>query len=242
SYSNAKRRAAGRLGIEYRSVEYGSETVEEKIVNDIAALNAEDGVDGIIVQTPLPSHIREASLLNAIDEFRDVDCGGDKCRGKLYSGHPIYVPATASAVVEILRRGGYETAGKHVVILGRGYNAGMPLAVLLLRKGEGDATVTVCHSKTRDLSKYTLSADILICAVGKAGILTAEMVRPGAVIVDVGINSIRDENAPGGYRITGDAAPDVAEVAGAITPVPGGVGPVTVACLMFNVANAFISR
>ena len=192
----------------------------------------------------MPSRLDERRILDRIPQMKDVDCASTYNRGRLYSGKPLHAPATAQAVVEMLVRSGFSPAGKHVVVLGRSLVVGKPLANLLMMKSAGgDATVTVCHSKTVDVRAFTRRADILVSALGRPSYVTRDMVSPGTVVVDVGINSIPDPSTKSGYRIVGDVDYEgVSEVASAITPVPGGVGPVTTSVLMKNVARAYLSR
>jgi len=192
--------------------------------------------DGILVQLPLPGHVDTQRVLDAVPADRDVDGFHPENAGLLSQGRPRFVPCTAAGVQRMLIDAGVETAGKHAVIIGRSDIVGKPLALLLASRGTGgDATVTICHSRSENLAAICRQADILVAAVGKPGLVTADMVKPGAAVIDVGINRIADPAAKGGSRLVGDVdfAP-VAEVAGAISPVPGGVGPLTVAMLLAN--------
>jgi methylenetetrahydrofolate dehydrogenase (NADP+)/methenyltetrahydrofolate cyclohydrolase len=210
----------------------------------VRSLNADETVDGILVQSPLPPHLDENEVVNLIDPAKDVDGFHPVNVGKLLIGEETFVSCTPAGVQELLIRSGVETRGAHVVIVGRSTIVGKPLAALLMQKADGaDATVTVCHSRTRDLPSVTRSADILVAAIGRARFVTAEMVRPGAVVIDVGINRVEDASAKRGYRLVGDVDFDgVAEVASKITPVPGGVGPMTIAMLMRNTLLAYRRR
>lgn len=205
-------------------------------------LNADPQVHGILVQSPLPPQFDETRTFNRVDPAKDVDGFGATNLGLLVqgAGDPL-TACTPTGIVEILRRCGVETAGKQVVVVGRSLIVGKPLSLLLSRKGPGgDATVTLCHSRTRDLATVCRTADILVAAIGRAGFITAEMVRPGAVVIDVGINRVIDRTRKRGYRIVGDVDFDaVAEKASLITPVPGGVGPLTIACLLRNTVKAW---
>ena len=205
-------------------------------------LNADPRIHGILVQLPLPKHIDSEKVLRRIDPAKDVDGFHPVNVGKLVTGdRTAFRPATPYGVQQMLIRSGIETKGAHAVIVGRSNIVGKPMANLLIQQGPGgDATVTVCHSRTRDLPAVTRSADILIAAIGKAEFVTADMVRPGAVVIDVGINRVDDASQAKGYRLVGDVAyGPVAEVASAITPVPGGVGPMTIAMLLQNTLQAW---
>ncbi len=238
SYVRGKTRAAEEVGIASDTLTYGADLTEAELLAVIADLNARDDVDGILVQLPLPAHIDERKVIHAINPDKDVDGFHPINAGRLAIGEPGFVPATPAGVVEMLRRSGYDPRGAHVVVVGRSNIVGKPLANLLLRKGI-DATVTVCHSRTRDLPALTRQADVLVAAIGIAGFITADMVREGAVVIDVGINRVEDAAHPRGYRLTGDVDFDaVAEKAGAITPVPGGVGPMTIAMLLASTLEA----
>jgi methylenetetrahydrofolate dehydrogenase (NADP+)/methenyltetrahydrofolate cyclohydrolase len=210
-------------------------TTQAQLLELIAKLNADAAVHGILVQLPLPKPIDENTIINAVDPNKDVDGFHPVNLGRLAAGGPRFVPCTPLGVQALLVRNGIATAGAHAVIVGRSTIVGKPLALLLMRKGEGgDATVTVAHSRSRDLAAITRSADILIAAIGQARFITAEMVKPGAAVIDVGINRVPDRKAP-----VGDVDFDpVAEIAGAITPVPGGVGPMTITMLLHNTLRA----
>jgi len=215
-------------------------TSQEELLAVIARFNADDRVHGMLVQLPLPDHVDEEAVLRAIDPSKDVDGFHPVNVGRLSSGQPGFVPATPLGVREILLREGIETRGRHAVVVGRSNIVGRPMASLLLRYGAGgDATVTVCHSRTADLGSVTRLADILIVAVGRPRMVTREMVKPGAVVIDVGINRVEDPERPGKTRLVGDVDYDgAAQVASAITPVPGGVGPMTIAMLLKNTLEA----
>jgi methylenetetrahydrofolate dehydrogenase (NADP+)/methenyltetrahydrofolate cyclohydrolase len=211
------------------------------LLETVDRLNADGQIHGILVQLPLPKHINSERVLRRIDPAKDVDGFHPVNVGKLVVGdRTAFRPATPYGVQQMLMRSGIETRGAHAVIVGRSNIVGRPMANLLIQQGPGgDATVTVCHSKTRDLPSVTRSADILIAAIGKAEFVTVDMVRPGAVVIDVGINRVDDASRPRGYRLAGDVAyGPVAQVASAITPVPGGVGPMTIAMLLQNTLQA----
>ena len=238
SYVRAKARAAGEAGIDAETLGRPADLSQNDLLALIGDLNADDDVDGVLVQLPLPAHVDEAAVVRAVDPAKDVDGFHPENVGRLVLGEPTLEPCTPAGVVELLRRAGVETAGAHAVVVGRSNIVGKPMASLLLRRGL-DATVTVCHSRTRDLGTITRQADILVAAIGRPAFVTADMVRPGAAVVDVGINRVDDAARERGYRLVGDVDFDaVAEVAGAITPVPGGVGPMTIAMLLANTLEA----
>jgi methylenetetrahydrofolate dehydrogenase (NADP+)/methenyltetrahydrofolate cyclohydrolase len=221
------------VGIAGRFVEIEGAATEAHAVETIAALNADDAVDGIIVQMPLPPTIRLRAVVDAVDPAKDIDGIHPLNAGLLRLGYDGFLPATAHAAVEILRRSGIEIAGRTAVVVGRSPVVGMPAAFLLVRE---DATVTVCHSRTRDLASHVRSAEIVIVAAGRPGLITGEMLRPGAAVVDVGINVVAG-------RIVGDVDMSTAgRVASAITPVPGGVGPLTNALLLTHLVRAARNR
>jgi methylenetetrahydrofolate dehydrogenase (NADP+)/methenyltetrahydrofolate cyclohydrolase len=216
-------------------------TTEPELLETVDRLNADSQIHGILVQLPLPKHVNSEKVLRRIDPAKDVDGFHPLNVGKLVTGdRTAFRPATPYGVQQMLIRSGIETKGAHAVIVGRSNIVGRPMANLLIQQGPGgDATVTVCHSRTRDLPQVTRTADILIAAIGKAEFVTADMVRPGAVVIDVGINRVEDASRPRGYRLVGDVAYEpVARIASAITPVPGGVGPMTIAMLLQNTLQA----
>jgi len=238
SYVKSKASAAARVGIEADVVRAPATADTEALVALVGALARDEHgpADGILVQLPLPGHVDTQRVLDAVPADRDVDGFHPENAGLLSQGRPRFVPCTAAGVQRMLIDAGVETAGKHAVIIGRSDIVGKPLALLLASRGTGgDATVTICHSRSENLAAICRQADILVAAVGKPGLVTADMVKPGAAVIDVGINRIADAAAKGGSRLVGDVdfAP-VAEVAGAISPVPGGVGPLTVAMLLAN--------
>ena len=238
SYVKSKASAAVRVGIEADVVRVPATADTEALVELVGALARDEQgpADGILVQLPLPGHVDTQRVLDAVPADRDVDGFHPENAGLLSQGRPRFVPCTAAGVQRMLIDAGVETAGKHAVIIGRSDIVGKPLALLLASRGTGgDATVTICHSRSENLAAICRQADILVAAVGKPGLVTADMVKPGAAVIDVGINRIADPAAKGGSRLVGDVdfAP-VAEVAGAISPVPGGVGPLTVAMLLAN--------
>jgi methylenetetrahydrofolate dehydrogenase (NADP+) / methenyltetrahydrofolate cyclohydrolase len=236
-YVRMKGRAADRAGFQSRQITMPEDTPEDELLGVIAGLNADPDVHGILVQLPLPKHITTASVLLAVDPAKDVDGFHPVNAGRLSSGDDtVLAPCTPAGIIEMLLRSGYDPAGKHVVVVGRSNIVGKPVALLLLRTGRGgNATVTIAHSRTPDLGSITRQADILIAAVGRAELIKRDMVKPGVVVIDVGVNRVDDASAPKGYRLVGDVAYDeVSEVAEAITPVPGGVGPMTITMLLRN--------
>ena len=240
-YVRMKNRDAEQVGFYSRQVTLPEETPEDEVLGVVEGLNADPRIHGLLVQLPLPKHIDEDRVIRAIDPAKDVDGFHPLNVGRLSIGdRDVLAPCTPAGVVEMLLRSGYEPAGKHVVVVGRSNIVGKPLALLLLRRGrDGDATVTVAHSRTADLGEVTRQADILVAAVGVPELIRAEMVKPGAVVIDVGVNRVDDPSRERGYRLVGDVAFDeVAEVAEAITPVPGGVGPMTRTMLLANTLEA----
>ena len=240
-YVRSKGRACEEAGMHSETIRLPAETSEAELLATIDRLNRDPAIHGMLVQLPLPRHIDGERVLHAIDPAKDVDGFHPVNVGKLVLGDPTgFRPATPYGVQQMLIRSGIETAGAHVVIVGRSNIVGRPMAGLLLQKGPGgDATVTVCHSRSRDLPSLTRQADILVAAIGRAEFVTADMVRAGATVIDVGINRVDDPAQPRGYRLVGDVAFDaVAAKAGAITPVPGGVGPMTIAMLLVNTLQA----
>lgn len=239
-YVNMKEKACGKLGIYFDKIIKPQDYPESELLQLIDSLNHRDDIHGILVQSPLPKHIDEGKAILKIDPAKDVDGFHPTSQGLMLAGKPTFLPATPAGVVELLWRSGNKPSGKHVVILGRGYLVGRPLAVLLALKLEkANATVTICHTGTKDIPYYTRQADIIVAAIGRAQFLKKEMVKPGAVVIDVGTNYIEDPNHPKGRRLVGDVDFDgVREVAKAITPVPGGVGPMTIAMLLTNTVKA----
>lgn len=238
SYVRGKTKAAAEAGIESDTLTYGADISEEKLLGIVRDLNEDDSVDGILVQLPLPDHISESKVIHAIDPEKDVDGFHPENVGRLSLGEPGFVSATPAGIMEMLRRSNIETSGRHAVVIGRSNIVGRPLASLLLHRGI-DATVTVCHSRTRDLPAMARQADLLVAAIGRAEFVTADMVKNGAVVIDVGINRVDDASRERGYRLVGDVDFEtVRERASAITPVPGGVGPMTIAMLLKNTLAA----
>lgn len=245
SYVLKKKKVSQSLGIESEVFVYPEDITREELLSHVRSFNQKDTVDGILVQSPMPGHLDESEIFNAIDPIKDVDGFHRINSGKLFQEDDDgFVPCTPLGVVEMLKRSGIQTAGKHVVVIGRSLIVGKPLAMLLSRKHEwGNATVTICHSRSSDLANITRTADILIAAIGRPEFVKASMVKPGATVIDVGINRVPDPASPKGYRLTGDVAyGEVAPLCSHITPVPGGVGPMTVAMLMSNTLKAYRLR
>jgi methylenetetrahydrofolate dehydrogenase (NADP+) / methenyltetrahydrofolate cyclohydrolase len=244
-YVRSKGKACEEAGMHSLTIRLPAETSEAELLATVDKLNHDPAIHGILVQLPLPKHINSERVLHRIDPAKDVDGFHPVNVGKLVTGDKsAFRPATPYGVQQMLIRSGIETRGANAVIVGRSNIVGKPMANLLIQQGPGgDATVTVCHSRTRDLPAVTRTADILIAAIGKPEFVTADMVRPGAVVIDVGINRVDDPSLPKGYRLTGDVAyGPVARIASAITPVPGGVGPMTIAMLLQNTLQAMRQR
>ncbi len=238
SYVRGKTRAAAEIGLDAATISLPATATEAEILAVVARLNADDGVDGVLVQLPLPAGVRERAVVAAVLPGKDVDGFHPVNAGTVVTTTGGLAPCTPSGVIELLRRYGIETRGRHAVVVGRSNVVGRPMAWLLTRPPQ-NATVTVCHRHTPDLGHFTRMADLLIVAVGHPGLVTAEMVKDGAVVVDVGINRIDDPGDARGYRLTGDVDfAGVAPKASFITPVPGGVGPMTIAMLLRNTIEA----
>lgn len=239
-YVRSKRRTCEELGVNSYAHDLPENTTERKLLNLVKKLNEDPKVHGILVQMPLPKHIDEQKVLNAIDPAKDVDGFHPVNVGRLLNGEECFVACTPAGCQELLMRSGHDPAGKHVVIVGRSNIVGKPVAALLMQKGAGgNATVTVCHSRTKKLPSITQQADILIAAIGIPEFVKARMVKDGVVVIDVGINRIEDKTKKSGYRLVGDVDfKGVSKKARAITPVPGGVGPMTIAMLMKNTVLA----
>ena len=241
AYVRSKDKTCGELGMYSQKFELPASTSQEELVALVRQLNGDPLIHGILVQSPPPAHIDEAAVIEAIDPRKDVDGFHPVNVAKLALGTGDgFVPCTPLGCQRLLLEAGVETAGAHAVVLGRSMIVGKPMALLLMQKGRGgDATVTVAHSRTRDLAAVCRSADILIAAIGRPEFVKAEFVREGAVVIDVGINRVVDPNSPKGHKLVGDVAfSEVAPKSRAITPVPGGVGPMTIAMLMQNTIRA----
>ena len=240
-YVAAKAKASEECGIESRNVHLPDDASEARVLGVLTDFNHDPDVDGILLQLPLPKQIDSDRAIATISPEKDVDGFHPENLGRLAAGSPRFVPCTPLGIRELLLRNGVETAGAEVVVLGRSVIVGKPMALLLSQKGRGgDATVTVCHSRSRDIAAHTRRADILIAAMGVARFVKGDMVKDGAVVVDVGINRVDDASAAKGYALVGDVDFEpVAQRASLITPVPGGVGPMTVAMLMANTLAAY---
>lgn len=241
SYVRKKEQTAAEIGVEGRIFLPPISITQAEILGLIDQLNADPSVDGILVQSPLPSHLDELAVFRRVSPEKDVDGFHTLNLGKVAQEDPTgFVACTPAGIMELLRRSAVDLKGKHVVVLGRSLIVGKPVALLALQKRAGaNGTVTVCHSATRDLPAITRLADVLIAAIGRPEFVTADMVKPGAVVIDVGINRVPDTTRKTGYRLTGDVAfASVAPLCSRITPVPGGVGPMTVAMLMSNTIKA----
>lgn len=242
SYVRKKQKTAERIGIGSQLHILPEDISKEALFEKIDALNADPDVNGILVQAPLPKHIDETETFNRVLPGKDVDGFNTLNIGKLCQEDSSgFVACTPAGIVELIERSGIETEGKHVVVLGRSQIVGKPAALLMMRKAiPGNATVTVCHSRTKDLASVTRQADVLIAAIGRANFVTGDMVKDGVAVIDVGINRVEDATKKRGYRLVGDVEFDaVAPKSSHITPVPGGVGPMTVAMLMHNTLRAF---
>ncbi|MDP9295525.1 MAG: bifunctional 5,10-methylenetetrahydrofolate dehydrogenase/5,10-methenyltetrahydrofolate cyclohydrolase [Actinomycetota bacterium] len=232
-YVGSKQKASADVGIHSERVDLPADVSQEELLAGVERLNTDPRISGMIVQLPLPEHISELAVQQAVAPSKDVDCLGPTNVGLMTRGEALFLPATPYGVVEMLVRSDMEIEGADVTIVGRGGLVGMPLAIMLAQRSRrGNATVTLCHTRTRDVGAHTRTADVVVVATGVPGSLRADMVKPGATVVDVGINRVDG-------KVVGDVAFDeVAEVAGAITPVPGGVGPMTVAMLLVNTVAA----
>lgn len=236
TYVNSKVRTCEKIGFGSGLIRLPETTTEEELLAKVNELNNDPEVDGFIVQLPLPKHISEQKIIEAIDPKKDVDGFHPANVGRMALNLPAFLPATPYGVLQLLDRSGIKTAGKHCVVIGRSHIVGSPMSILMARNTEpGNCTVTICHSKTQNLKQHTLKADILIVAIGRPNYVTADMVKEGAVVIDVGIHRIPDNTKKSGFRLTGDVAYDeVAPKCSYITPVPGGVGPMTIVSLLMN--------
>lgn len=236
TYVNAKVKACGECGFESTLVRLEENVSEEELLKVVADINENLDIDGLIVQLPLPKHISVEKVTNKIKPEKDVDGFTPANVGRMALNWPAYVAATPYGIIELLKRYNIETSGKHCVVIGRSHIVGSPMSILMARNGyPGNATVTLTHSRTANLPEIAKTADILIVALGKPHFVTADMVKPGAVVIDVGIHRIEDASKKSGFKLVGDVKFDeVSEIASAITPVPGGVGPMTIASLLYN--------
>jgi methylenetetrahydrofolate dehydrogenase (NADP+)/methenyltetrahydrofolate cyclohydrolase len=244
TYVNSKVKSCMQVGFNSTLIELPENTTEEQLLHEIDILNLDKDIDGFIVQLPLPQHIDEQKIIMAIDPLKDVDGFHPVNVGKMTLELPTLLPATPYGIMELLERYQISTAGKNIVVIGRSHIVGRPMSILLSQKRKvGDATVILTHSRTQNLVEFTQKADIIIAALGKAEFLTGEMVKQGVVIIDVGITRIEDQTKKQGYRLAGDVHfESVSKKASYITPVPGGVGPMTIAMLLKNTLNTCISN
>jgi methylenetetrahydrofolate dehydrogenase (NADP+)/methenyltetrahydrofolate cyclohydrolase len=240
TYVSAKVKACEKVGFISTLVRLPETTTENELLAKVNELNNDIDIDGYIVQLPLPKHIKEEKILEAIDYKKDVDGFHAINVGRMTLGLETYLPATPAGILELLQRYKIETVGKHCVVIGRSQIVGSTISILMSQnRNQGNATVTLCHSKTKNIKDYTLQADIIIVAIGKANFLTADMVKEGVVVIDVGINRLSSDKTKSGYQLIGDVKYDeVAPKASFITPVPGGVGPMTIASLLINTLKA----
>ncbi|SNT14710.1 methylenetetrahydrofolate dehydrogenase (NADP+) / methenyltetrahydrofolate cyclohydrolase [Ekhidna lutea] len=238
TYVNGKINACKAVGFDYTLMHFASTISEEKLIKHIEQQNEDQDVDGFIVQIPLPDHISVERITERISPLKDVDGFTNQNFGSIVSENQLLLPATPYGIMELIRRYEIETEGKNCVMVGASRIAGAPLSLMMLQ--EGKATVTVCHKATVDLKSHTKAADILIVAVGKPGLITKDMVKEGAVVIDVGTTRVEDESKKSGFRLSGDVVYDeVAPITSYITPVPGGVGPMTIASLLLNTLKAY---
>lgn len=243
TYVKNKVLACERCGFESTLVRFEEDVTEEELLQCVDKFNKDESVDGFIVQLPLPKHIDEQKVIEAIDYRKDVDGFNPINVGRMSIGLPCFISATPLGIITLLKRYGINTSGKKCVVLGRSNIVGKPMAQLMMQKQFGDATVTVCHSHTKEIKKECLEADIIIAAIGKPNFLTGDMVKEGAVIVDVGTTRVPDATRKSGFRLNGDVKYDeVAPKSSFITPVPGGVGPMTICSLMKNTLQAYKTK
>lgn len=240
TYVGHKEKACAQVGFKSTLLQFEDTVSQEELVKAIMDINNNDDIDGLIVQLPLPKHIDENAIIEAIDPKKDVDGFHPQNVGKMMLGLNTFLPATPYGIIKLLEEYDIKTAGKHCVILGRSNIVGRPMANILSRRDKyGDCTVTMCHSKTPDISYYTKQADIIVAAIGQPEFLKADMVKDGVIIIDVGITRIADPSRKTGYRLTGDVDfESVAPKSSYITPVPGGVGPMTIVSLLYNTIDA----
>ncbi len=244
TYVNAKVKACEEIGFESTLIHYDEDISEQELLNKILELNEDDNIDGFIVQLPLPKHIDELKITLAINPLKDVDGFHPENLGKMMLNLPGFLPATPAGILELMKRNGIETEGKDCVVIGRSNIVGMPLSVMLSRNTPtGNCTVTLTHSRTKKLKEKVLNADIVIAAIGKPGFVTADMVKEGAIVIDVGTTRVPDSSKKRGWALKGDVDfENVAPKCAYITPVPGGVGPMTIASLMINTLRSMELR
>ena len=236
TYVSSKVKSCQEIGFESTLIQLPSETTQDELLKQISVLNENADIDGYIIQLPLPKHIDEGTVLQAVDYKKDVDGFHPENVGRMALGLPCFLPATPAGILELLKRYKIDTVGKNCVVVGRSHIVGMPMGLLMQRNDNpGNATVTVVHSKTKNIQEICAKADILIVAIGKPYFVTAEMVKQGAVVIDVGITRVPDETKKSGFKLAGDVDFEkVSQKASFITPVPGGVGPMTIASLLMN--------
>lgn len=241
TYIASKEKACKEAGYTSTILRFDASITEEALAKEVQKINDNPEIDGLIVQLPLPKHIAEDRIIETISPLKDVDGFHTISTGRLTLGQETFIPATPYGIIQLIEKSGMETAGKHCVVVGRSNIVGRPMSILMsLNKPWGNCTVTLCHSKTPDLAHFTRMADILIVALGKAEFVKGDMIKPGAVVIDVGITRVEDASSPKGYAIKGDVHFESAEkVAGWITPVPGGVGPMTISGLLQNTLKAY---
>ena len=238
TYVNGKINACKAVGFDYTLMHFAKTISEQKLIKHIETLNEDEDIDGFIVQIPLPDHISVESITDKISSLKDVDGFTNQNFGSIISNNQLLLPATPYGVMELIRRYDIPTAGKRCVVVGASRIAGAPLSLMMLQSG--GATVTVCHKLTEDLASHTKEADILIVAVGRPGLITKEMVKEGAVVIDIGTTRVEDASKKSGFRLSGDVVyEEVASISSYITPVPGGVGPMTIASLLVNTLKAY---
>ena len=244
TYVNSKVKSCEKVGFNSTLIDLPEDTTEDQLLNEIDDLNKDNDIDGFIVQLPLPKQIDEQKVLMAVDPNKDVDGFHPVNVGKMTLDLPTFLPATPYGIMELLKRYKVETSGKNVVVIGRSHIVGRPMSILLSQKRDvGNATVTLVHSRTKNLEEITKEADIIVAALGKAEFLTGDMVKDGVTIIDVGITRVKDDSKKRGYRLAGDVDfESVSKKAGFITPVPGGVGPMTIAMLLKNTLLACENR
>lgn len=244
TYVNAKVKACEQIGFESSLIRYDDTVSEDELLAKVIELNNDENIDGFIVQLPLPNHIDELKITMAIDPIKDVDGFHPQNLGKMMLNLPAFLPATPAGILELMKRNNIETSGKDCVVIGRSNIVGMPLSIMLSRNtNPGNCTVTLTHSRTKNLKEKVAKADIIIAAIGKPGFVTADMVKDGAVIIDVGTTRVKDDTKKNGWALKGDVDfENVAEKCSFITPVPGGVGPMTIASLMINTLQSMKLR
>ena len=234
SYVTAKEKACAEAGMYSREIRLPADAPEQALLDEIARLNADDAIHGILVQLPLPRGFDEKRVIDAIAPEKDVDGFTPVNVGKMLIGEQCFLPCTPHGILKLIEFAGLDVRGRHAVVIGRSNIVGKPVAALLSRKGV-DATVTLCHTGTTDVAAFTRTADVVVVAAGRPDTLTGDMLKPGAVVIDVGVNRVPDATSPRGYRLVGDADfESCSKVASAITPVPGGVGPMTITMLLWN--------